>query len=329
MPANLPPAYYAAEERMRSARTPADKIACLEEMITSMPKHKGTDKLKADLRRKISKFKQAIKGGKSGARRNQAFVLEPEGAGQVMVVGAPNTGKSSLVRALTKAAPAVEDFPMSTWKPTPGMMHYEDIQMQLVDTPPIDYQRWRPELFDMIRRSDAVLIVVDSHADPEEQLRLTLSALESSRIAPSRFVDQYRECSRALYFLPMTLAANKCDSSANDELGALFVELIDSRWGVCLVSAKTGRGLDRLREALFECIGVMRIYTKPRGKEPDYSAPYTIPRGASVEDFARKVHMDFARQLKGARVWGGDVHSGQLVQRDHVLHDRDVVELYM
>jgi len=117
MPANLPPAYFEAEKRYREAKNPAEGIAALEEMLAIMPKHKGTDKLKADLRRRLSKLKSKQHEKKKVGKRESSFKIEREGVGQVVVLGAPNVGKSALVAALTKADPMVADFPHSTWSP--------------------------------------------------------------------------------------------------------------------------------------------------------------------------------------------------------------------
>ena len=154
MPANLPPVYFDAEKRFREAKTPESKIEALEEMLTIMPKHKGTDKLRADLRRRIAKLKEQAQQKKGGARRDAAYMIEKEGAAQIAVIGAPNTGKSALVAALTNASPEVAEFPHTTWKPTPGMAPYENIQFQLVDTPPITRDYLDPWMADLMRRAD-------------------------------------------------------------------------------------------------------------------------------------------------------------------------------
>ena len=168
MPANLPPDYFDAEKRFRAAKTTKEKIARLEEMLTIMPKHKGTDKLRADLRRRISKLKDVSQSKKGGAKRDSAFYIEKEGAAQVVVTGPTNTGKSALVAALTNATPEVAPYPNTTWKPTPGMMPVKNIQIQLIDTPPIDRDYIEPELIDLIRRADLILLVVDLQVQVEE-----------------------------------------------------------------------------------------------------------------------------------------------------------------
>jgi len=138
MPANLPPEYFDAEKRYRAAKMPAEKIACIEELLSIIPKHKGTDKLRADLRRRLSKHKTALQVKKGTGKRTSAFCIDREGAGQVIVIGLANVGKSALVGALTNACPEVAAFPHTTWKPTPGMLPVENIQIQLVDTPPLN-----------------------------------------------------------------------------------------------------------------------------------------------------------------------------------------------
>ncbi len=326
MPANLPPDYYAAEERFRTAKTPAEKIACLEEMLMIMPKHKGTDKLKADLRRRISKLKDQAGNKKSQTRRNIAFRIEKEGAGQVMVIGPANTGKSSLVAALTHATPEVADFPMSTWKPLPGMMPLSDIQIQLVDTPPLNADYVEPDLLDLIRRTDLALIVLDITTDPLEQLEKTISFLEEHRIVARRKKDTY-DMSRFVSFIPFLLFANKYDDESCDENLAIFTELLEEQWPVVAASVKTGRNMGDLKRAIVAHLKIIRVYSKARNKEPDMTAPFILKTGSTVEDFAAKVHLDFLQKLKNARVWGKNVFDGQMVHRDHVLEDGDIVEL--
>jgi ribosome-interacting GTPase 1 len=190
MPANLPPDYFDAEKRYREAKTAKEKIARLEEMLTIMPKHKGTDKLRADLRRRISRLKDASQAKKGAAKRDSAFHIDKEGAAQVVLVGPANVGKSALLAALTNAAPEIASYPNTTWRPTPGMMRANDIPIQLLDTPPIDRDYIEPELIDLIRRADMILLVVDLQADPVSQLHNTAALLDEYRIVPQRLKDK-------------------------------------------------------------------------------------------------------------------------------------------
>jgi len=326
MPINLPPAAVEAERRYRAARSVAQKIACLEEFISTVPKHKGTDKLRADLRRRLSKLKTTSKARKGVSRRDSAFRIDKEGAGQVVVVGPANVGKSALVATLTNATPEVADSPFTTWKPTPGMMPLENIQIQLVDTPPLNRDFVEPELVDLIRGSDLILLVVDLQTDPVQQLKDTIAFLQEHRIVPRHLQDRYAEQQR-LTFIPLLVLANKNDDENSDEDFEIFCELLEDDWPLLPVSATSGRNLERLKRVVFERLEVIRIYSKPPGKEPNLSAPFILKKGGTVAEFAGKVHQDFFERLKTARVWGSVVYDGQMVRRDYVLRDGDVVEL--
>ncbi len=328
MPANLPPDYFAAEKRYRAAKTPAEKIACLDDMLTIMPKHKGTDKLRADLRRRISKLKSASQTKKSLGKQDSAFRIDKEGAGQVVVVGPTNVGKSALVATLTNANPEIAEFPLTTWKPTPGMMPVENIQIQLIDTPPMNRDYMEPELLDLIRRSDLILLVVDLLTDPVQQLEDTVALLEENRIVPRHLQRRYGEV-RALSFVPILVLANKNDDESSEENLEIFQELIEDDWPLVSASIKTGRNLEFLKETLVKRLKIIRVYSKAPGKEPDLTAPFVLREGNTVEDFAGKVHKDFVEKLKVVKVWGAAVYDGQMVQRDHRLQDGDVVELHI
>jgi ribosome-interacting GTPase 1 len=326
MPTNLPPEAVEAERRYRAAESVAEKIACLEEFISAIPKHKGTDKLRADLRRRLSKLKSAAQSRKKVSRQDSAFRIEREGAGQVVVLGPTNVGKSALVATLTNATPEVADSPFTTWKPTPGMMPMEDIQIQLVDTPPLNRDYVEPELLDLIRRSDLILLVVDLQADPFQQLEDTIALLQEHRIVPRRLKDRHIE-QRRLAFVPLLVLVNKSDDEDSDEDFQIFRELLEDDWPLLPVSATTNRNLERLKQAVFERLEIVRVYSKPPGEEPDLSAPFVLKKGSTVAELTGKVHQDFFESLKSARVWGRGVYDGQMVGRDHVLHDGDVVEL--
>ncbi|GAB4540572.1 MAG: 50S ribosome-binding GTPase [Anaerolineae bacterium] len=328
MPTNLPPEYFEAEKRYKAARSPAEKIESLEELLGTIPKHKGTDKLRADLRRRLSKLKSAAQTKKGPGRQDSAYRIDKEGAGQVVVVGPPNVGKSALVRALTKATPEVADYPFTTWVPTPGMMPLENIQIQLIDTPPLNREYVEPELIDLIRRADLILVVVDVQTDPVQQLEDTVALLAEHRIVPHHLKDHYPQ-QRGWTFKPFLVLANKNDDERSDEDFEIFCELLEGAWPLVTASAATGRNLERLKQVLFERLEIVRIYSKAPGREPDFSAPFVMKKGGTVEEFAGKIHKDFVENLKLARVWGNGVYDGQPVGRDHILHDGDVVELHI
>ncbi|NIA13189.1 MAG: TGS domain-containing protein [Nitrospiraceae bacterium] len=327
MPTNLPPEYYDADERYRAAVSPVDKIACLEELLTTIPKHKGTDHLRADYRKRLSKLKATLDSQKKSGKHTSVYHIEKEGPARVVVVGAPNVGKSALLAALTHARPKVSEYPFTTWTPTPGMMPVRDTQIQLIDTPALSPEHIEPELFGLIRTADFVLLVVDLQARPLRQLDDTVSMLEEHRIRPGGAECKAPE-RKSTAVLPCVVLVNKDDDESWDEEFEVFDELLENRWPLLRISAETGRNLDALRELLFERLGLMRIYSKQPGKEVDRSAPFVLKQGATVAEFAERVHKDFLTGFKTARIWGTGVHDGQQVGRDHVLYDGDIVELH-
>ncbi|HUT20617.1 MAG TPA: TGS domain-containing protein [Anaerolineae bacterium] len=326
MPTNLPPDYFEVEKQFRQATLPEEKIACLEEMLAIVPKHKGTDHLRADLRRRLSKLKAAAETrGKTG-RQGSAYHIDREGAGQVVLVGVANVGKSALVAELTNADPEVAEYPLTTWIPTPGMMPIEDIQVQLIDTPPLNPDFMEPELLNLIRRADLVLLLVDLQGYPMQELEDTVSLLEAQHIMPLRRRDEYVG-EVPMTFVPMQVLVTKCDDEDLDGEFEVLSELLGGEWALIPVSAKTGHHVDEFKRRVFDALDIVRVYSKPPGEEPDLSAPFVIHKGATVQELAGKVHKDFLEQLKSARVWGSATHDGQMVGRDHVLQDGDIVEL--
>ncbi|MEA3349170.1 MAG: GTPase, partial [Chloroflexota bacterium] len=324
MPTNLPPNYYKAEDEFRSARTNEEKIAWLEEMYSLVPKHKGTDHLRANLRRRLSKLKKADESRKGGTGRQVSpYHIDVEGPGQIVLVGAANTGKSSLVRALTNAEPEVASYPFSTWGPTPGMMLVDNVQIQLIDTPPINGEHIESELINMIYRADMLLLVMDLQTYPIEQMEETLAILDQRRIIPE-YKRQQREGGLRLRFIPILGVVNKVDDESFDGDFEVLCELAGGDFPLIPVSAKTGRNLDQLRQAVFDKLNIIRVYSRPPGKEPDFSSPFVMKKGGTVEKFAGKVHKDFLDNLKSARVWGSSAFDGQMVSRDYVLQDGDV-----
>ena len=328
MPANLPPMYFEAEKRYREAKTPEDKIGALEEMLAIMPKHKGTDKLKADLRRKIARLRDESQQKKGGARSVTPYSINREGAGQIVVLGPPNTGKSSLVAKLTNASPEVGDFPHTTWKPTPGMVPYENIQFQLIDTPPISHEYTDPLMVDLLRRGDLLVIMLDLKADVLQQLEDTLTILGEWRIFPEG-VTVPEDLKKPPFQKKMLLVVNKVDDEDDTEDYEVFVELAGTTLPTMAVSVTRGRNLTAFIEKMYEMLNIIRVYTRAPGKEPDFTSPFVLPRESKLEDLGEKIHKDFKDRLKYARIWGTAVYDGQMVQRDYVLQEGDVAEFHV
>ena len=326
MPANLPPQYFEAERRFREAKTPEDKVEALEEMLAIMPKHKGTDKLKAMLRERISKFKDQAQKKKGVSRQKTAYDIEKEGPAQTVIIGPPNTGKSSLVKLITNASPEVAAFPHTTHKPTPGMAQYENIQFQLIDTPPLTKDYTEPAFADLIRRADILVILLDLTADPMQQLEDALHILHSFHIY-SEACTIPTDLRKPPRIKKTLVVINKMDRPEDKETLDIFLELSGIKLPCIGVSTRTGHNVMVFLDKLYELSGIIRIYTKPPGKEADKKSPFIVPLGSTLADLAGKVHNDFVNKLKYARAWGKSVRDGQMVQRDYVLQDGDVVEL--
>ncbi len=328
MPANLPPPYFEAEKRYREGRTPEEKIEALEEMLTIMPKHKGTDKLRADLRKRIAKHKSEAQQKKGAAKRDTNYNIDREGAAQAIILGVANVGKSSIVAALTNAKPEVADFPHSTWKPTPGMANYENVQFQLVDTPPIPMEFIDPGLTDLLRRTDIIVPVVDIQGDPLQQLEDVVSFLNGLRIyAPGMPVPA--DLRKAPFIKKILLAVNKVDSSSMEEDYLAFLDLCEAPLPSIPLSIRAGYNLREFLKKLYAMAEIIRVYTKSPGKDPDLKSPFVLPRESRLEDLAEEIHKDFVMKLKFAKVWGTSVFNGQMVQRDYVLQDGDIVEIHI
>ena len=327
MPANLPPEYFEADRRYKQASTTAEKIAALEDLITTVPKHKGTDHLRADLRRKLSQLNKEAQEQrkKKGGGRDSLYNVPREGAAQIAIVGFANSGKSSILANLTKAAPVIADYPLSTVLPCPGMMPYEDIQIQLVDLPPIPNETTDGWVSGIMRVADALLIVVDLSEDADIQLELILDQIGRWNIR----TEKPREAETRVLVKRALVAANKKDQPGAMENFERLKAAYGSRYPIVAVSCLKKDGLEDLKQEIFRLASIIRVYSKPPGKEPDLSMPYTVPVGSTVMDVAEKVHKDFVTKLKYARVWGSAKFDGMRVERTHVLKDRDIVELNM
>lgn len=325
MPANLPPQYHEAEENFRLAKTIPEKVAALEEMLAVMPKHKGTDHLRAKLRARIAKLSEASE--KRLATKRTSTVIPREGAAQVAVIGLPNAGKSQLVSRITNASSAVADYPFTTHRATPGMMEFENIKIQLIDTPPLAPQAidfWLPPL---LRRADALLIMVDLADAPEEQMEAVIKQLDKMRITIGGGAKEDSESTS--WHKKALIIGNKLDLDNAQTGYASLKNKHGKQLPLIAISAKQGTGLEELKLKLYQLLDVIRVYTKAPGKKPVFTDPVVLPRGSTLEDAAAEVHKDFRDRLKYARLWGSGKHDGIMVKRDHVMQDGDIIELHM
>ncbi|MEZ6100581.1 MAG: GTPase [Pirellulaceae bacterium] len=329
MPANLTHQYHKAEQAYRQASTPEEELQCLEEMLRELPKHKGTDRLQAELKQKISKARKDVQSQKS-SKKGHSVRIPRQGAGRVVLLGAPNAGKSQFLAQVTRAQPEVAPYPFTTREPQAGMMPYEDVLIQLIDTPPVTADVMESYMQGLIRGADLVLALIDMGAD--DGLSLFQAVLERLHNTKTRLGIEtcFSDNDIGLSFTRTYAVWNKIDLPDAALRSELFAEEWQEEFRQFRISALTGEGCDELVRAIFEALDVVRVYTKlPQAKEPDFTKPFTVRRGGTLADVAALVHKDMARQLRFAKVWGTAVHDGTTVKGDYVLHDRDIVELHV
>ncbi len=330
MAVNLTPQYHEAEAAYKKAQTAEERLDCLKKMYQLVPKHKASEKLQAELKTKLSEAKEEVEQARKNPKKAAVSYKFPrQGAGQIILVGGPNAGKSRLLTRLTRATPEVAPYPFTTREPHAGMMDWEDVKIQLIDTPPITPDVMEGYLSSLVRAADACVLMVDLGDD-------------DGPFAAETVVDRLKEVKTVLVgkkpaeqedysiqFVPTMLVGNKMDLPGADDRLAVVREMFATLLPVQVIGAEQGQGLDELRGSLFKFLNVIRVYTKLPGKPPDMSSPFTCPVGSSLVEMAALVHLDFAQNLKSARVWGSGAFDGQTVKRDHVLRDKDVVELHI
>lgn len=327
MPANLTQQYHKAEQRYREASTPEEEFACLQEMLKEIPKHKGTDKLQADLKQKISRLKDEIAKAKSSPSRGSTKIPR-QGAGRCVFIGAPNTGKSKLLSKLTRATPEIGEYPFTTRAVQPAMMPWEDVAVQIIDTPPITRDVFDPSLQNLVRGADLIALFLDlGNDDGAQELDDILKIFQNSktRFGHETCID---ENDIGVTYTKTILVANKIDDQDAADRQEFFDSEFEFPFERFVISAETGQGLDELRNAIYAAMNAIRVYTKlPTKKEPDMDKPFSLKQGSTVLDLAELIHKDIAANLKTARIWGTSVHPGTVVKGDHELQDRDVVEI--
>lgn len=344
MPTNVSPEYKKAEEAYRKAREPKERLECLKLMLSTIPKHKGTEHLQGDIKSRIKELTEELAGPKKGAKRTgPATSIRPEGAAQVALIGPPNAGKSAMHARLTGSKAQAGPGPFITQFPEPGMLAFEDVHFQLVDLPSMSAEHMAPWIPSTLQTADAALLVADL-ADPAcvEELQFVLRTLAEKKIhlvpgwpglgldeAPAAMSSPTEEIDDPFSIdLPTVLIANKCDLDPDPEEVEVLEELLNVRFPAIRVSAETGEGLEKIAPFLFRGLEIVRVYSKAPGKDVARDRPFTVRRGETVLDVAHLVHKDIAESFKFARLWGSGVFDGQQVGADHVVADGDVVELH-
>jgi uncharacterized protein len=303
MPVNANYEYVNAEAKFLSAKTDEEKLVCLEEMMKTMPKHKGSETLSKNLKTRYKKIKAKLaieqKKKKSASKRLGIKKSEMQAA----LVGLTNSGKSSLLACLTNATPEVNDYQYTTKVPVLGVLHHEGAKIQIVDLPAVEN-----ELCDLgiVNTADTLIIILDNI----EQLKTIEPFL--SRASKSKII-----------------VFNKIDLLSENEKRRVFANLSSKKYNFVMISCKTQENLEVLKNKIFASFGKIRVYTKEPGKPVDKEDPIMLPIGSTVKEAAEKILHGFSFKIKQAKVTGpSSKFPNQKVGLEHVLKDKDIVELY-
>src|SRR5262245_4763146 len=258
MAANLTPQYLEAEAAYKKAQTAEERLECLRKMWSLLPKHKSSEKLQAELKKKISDTRDEVEHEKKAPKKGGvSYKIPKQGAGQYVVIGAPNIGKS---RLLTRATPEVAPYPFTTHDPTPGMMDWQDVKVQLIDTPPITGDYLEPWLSSMVRTADAAILMVDIGDDDGP------FAAEAvlDRLAQTKTILTGRPPAApedpGIQHVKTLLVANKIDLPGAADRLEIVREMFAERFPIHVIAAEPGTGLDELRTAIYRFLDVIRVY---------------------------------------------------------------------
>lgn len=330
MAVNLTPQYHEAEAAFKKAQTAEERLACLRRMWTELPKHKASEKLQAELKSKISDTSAEVENERRHPKKGGvSYKIPRQGAGQVLLLGGPNGGKSRILSLLTRATPEVAPYPFTTREPSAGMMPWQDVRVQLIDTPPITADHLESYLSSMVRTADLCVLVVDLGDD--EGPFAAEAAIDKLAHVKTVLTGEPPAAPEdpTIGYVKTLLAANKSQAEGAADRLEIVKEMFAARFPILALDAESGTALEDLRDAIYKSLNVIRVYSKRPGKPADMDTPFTIPAGGTVAQLAEQVHREVAEKLKSARVWGSSAaFEGQTVTRDHVLHDRDVVELH-
>ena len=390
MPANLPAEAKHKWREASQARRPQEKIEKLQEFLSLVPKHKGTENLRAQVKRKIAILRREIaeKKRKKAGVGGPKFFVEKEGDAQIVILGPTNVGRSTLLSLLTNARVEISNYPYTTKEPTPGMFHYQDLQFQIVEAPALmegsaDGGAWGLQTLTAARNADGLLLMIDLSRDPVEQFSLISRELGKARILtrkPKARVEIERknmgaglkivilgrllDCTskdvkvllksygirdttvkiqgeatidnvedaifEGTVYKPAVIIANKADVPNAAKRIEQLKGLVGEEMKILPVSCRAKFGLEKLGSEIFEMLDIIRVYTKEPNERFPSKKPFTIRKGSTIFDLAKRIHSDFYKQFSYAKVWSKRLRfSPQKVGGAFTLEDGDTVEIHM
>ncbi len=391
MPTNLPPEAMDKWEEVEAAKSPREKMDKMIEFLKFVPQHKGTMKLRGEIKRKISLIRNDLddkkRKGTGKSSGGPKLFLEKEGSAQIAVIGMTNVGKSCLMSVTTNSKVLVTPTPFSTHEPVPGIMNYGDVQFQLIEAPAVmegsaDGRGTGHVTLGLARNADGVILMIDLSRDPVEQLELVLGELEKSRVLVSKpsgrvvidrrhagvalrviLVGRLLDCSmhevedllrsykvhdaivrisgdvrledvedaifETTIYKPAVIAANKMDLKGAEVNLRKLMKHVNGKLPIVAMSCEHKVGLDVLGKAVFDSLGIIRVYTKDPGSKENTGRPFSLKRGAIINDLAKSIHKEFVYNFLFAMVWAKRLpFSPKKVGLNFVLEDGDVVEIH-
>ncbi|MEM3727340.1 MAG: GTPase, partial [Candidatus Bathyarchaeia archaeon] len=184
MPANLTAEAKSKWNKVVLAKTPEEKLEALQEFLSSIPKHKGNEKLRAQIKRKIALLKVELEERKQSKKSKPFYFIDKEGvAAQIVILGLTNVGKSSLLSSLTNVTPEIDSRPYTTVKPIPGVMHIKDVRFQLIEVPALIPNSSNSMQLNLARKADGLILIIDALNNPYNQLKFILEELEKAKLS--------------------------------------------------------------------------------------------------------------------------------------------------
>lgn len=308
MSTNQSPEYFAAEEHYRQADTVEEKVSCLEEMMRTFKKHKGSEKMLSELRTRLKKLLAKLERDKS-QKKGKGFQLtvKKEGVAQIVILGVANSGKSFLLSKLTNARPIISDIEYTTKLPEQGILELNGMKIQLVEIPAIIPDFINKEnggaLMGIIRNADLVIILLRKNL--KEELNLIVNELDKANIKLNEEIPE----SYVTKSIKAIIIVNKEENIKIKNFNVYYIS-------------------ESLPYYIWRSLDKIFVYTKSPKREKDWP-PVALNKNSTVRDLASEVHKDFIRKFKYAKIWGSSKFPGQTVGLDYKLKEGDIIEFHI